>query len=417
MEYLPRIVDTQLKAKLAATGAVVIEGPRACGKTETARQLAASEVLLDVDKDARVLAEIDPAQALDGATPRLIDEWQIEPSLWNHVRRAIDDRRNSGQFILTGSAVPPDDITRHTGAGRLTRLRMRPLSLCETRHSSGEISLAQLLEGVAPQAPQAEIRIAALAELICKGGWPGNLDQPTAHVLEANQDYLNEIRRVDIASADGTRRDPAKVGLLLRSLARNVATPAAISTLAADISEGNVAAIKQHTAAQYLDALERIMVVEHQPAWVTSLRSRSALRNTPIRHFTDPSLAAAALRATPDRLLQDTKTLGFLFESMVIRDLRVYAQAADAEVYHYRDKSGLEADAVVQAMDGRWAAFEIKLGFRRVEEGARNLLKLAQRVDQDLCGAPAMLAVIVPSGYGYMRPDGVGVIPIGALGP
>ena len=417
MKYVPRIIDKELKKKLAAVGAVVIEGPRACGKTETARQIAASEVLLDVDKDARTLAEIDPAQALVGATPRLIDEWQLEPSIWNHVRRAIDDRRAPGQFILTGSAVPADDITRHTGAGRLTRLRMRPFSLFETGDSSGVISLTELLSGTPPKAPQTEIRIAALAELICKGGWPGNLNQPTEHVLEANQDYLNEIRRVDIASADGKRRDPAKVGLLLRSLARNVATPAAISTLASDISEGNVATIKQHTAAQYLDALERIMVIEHQPSWATSLRSRSVLRNTPVRHFTDPSLAAAALQAGPDRLLQDTKTLGLLFESMVIRDLRVYAQAADAEVYHYRDRDGLEVDAIVEAMDGRWAAFEVKLGSGRADEGARNLLKLAQRVDQGLCGKPSLLAVIVPSGYGYMRPDGVGIIPIGALGP
>lgn len=414
--YVERIVDVELAERLAATGAVVIEGPRACGKTETARQIAASEVLLDVDADARVLAGIAPSQVLAGAAPRLIDEWQLEPSIWNHVRRAIDDRNAPGQFILTGSAVPADDITRHTGAGRLTRLRMRPLSLFETGHASGAISMKALLEGVAPNAPEARISIASLAELICEGGWPGHLNRSAKQVLRANRDYLNEVRRMDISRVSGKSRDPVKVEKLLHSLARNVATPVTMSTLAKDVRGGG-AIMKADTAAEYLEALEQLMIVENQLAWAPHLRSRSVARTTPVRHFTDPSLAAAALRASPDRLRQDAKTLGFLFESLVIRDLRVYAQAADAEVHHYRDKDGLEADAIVQAMDGRWAAFEIKLGGKRVDEGARNLLKLAKRVDQELCGAPSMLAVIVPSGYGYMRPDGVGIIPIGALGP
>lgn len=414
--YVERIVDVELAERLAATGAVVIEGPRACGKTETARQIAASEVLLDVDADARVLAGIAPSQVLAGAAPRLIDEWQLEPSIWNHVRRAIDDRNAPGQFILTGSAVPADDITRHTGAGRLTRLRMRPLSLFETGHASGAISMKALLEGVAPNAPEARISIASLAELICEGGWPSHLNRSAKQVLRANRDYLNEVRRMDISRVSGKSRDPVKVEKLLHSLARNVATPVTMSTLAKDVRGGG-AIMKADTAAEYLEALEQLMIVENQLAWAPHLRSRSVARTTPVRHFTDPSLAAAALRASPDRLRQDAKTLGFLFESLVIRDLRVYAQAADAEVYHYRDKDGLEADAIVQAMDGRWAAFEIKLGGKRVDEGARNLLKLAKRVDQELCGAPSMLAVIVPSGYGYMRPDGVGIIPIGALGP
>ncbi len=417
MDYIPRIIDKELKDQLESVGAVVIEGPRACGKTETARQITASEVLLDVDENARALAAIEPAHILAGSTPRLIDEWQLGPSVWNHVRRTVDERRAPGQFILTGSAIPADDITRHTGAGRLTRLRMRPLSLFETGHASGAISMQALLEGVSPNAPEARIPIATLAERICRGGWPGNLNKTTDQVLRANRDYLNEIRRADIANGDGKRRNPAKIGLLLRSLARNVATPAAVSTLASDMSEGNSSGMKPHTAAQYLETLERIMVVENQLAWAPRLRSRSVLRTRPVRHFTDPSLAVAALRLTPNRLLKDLQLFGFLFESLVIRDLRVYAQAADAEVYHYRASDGLEADAIVQAMDGRWAAFEIKLGGKRVDEGARNLLKLAQRVDRELCGAPSMLAVIVPSGYGYMRPDGVGIIPIGALGP
>ena len=416
MTYHPRIVDRELAERLGATGAVVVEGPRACGKTTTAQQIAASEVRLDVDDVARRLASLEPARVLIGNVPRLIDEWQLEPAIWNHVRRAVDDRRLPGQFILTGSAVPADDATRHTGAGRLTRLRMRPLSLFELGHSSGEVSLAGLLDGERAAAGRSVIPLGDLAELICVGGWPVNLGRTTQLAMRANRDHLDEIRRLDIANGDGKRRDPVRVGMLLRSLARKVATPAAISTLASDTGEG-VSAIKEHTAADYLRALERIMIVENQPPWPTHLRSRSVLRSKPIRHLADPSLAVAAVRATPARLLRDLDFLGFLFESMVVRDLRVYAQAADAEVFHYREKGGLEVDAIVQSNDGRWAAFEVKLGEGRVDEGARNLLRLAARVDQKRMGEPMALGVIVSSGYGYTREDGVGVIPIGALGP
>ncbi|MDE2764450.1 MAG: DUF4143 domain-containing protein [Gemmatimonadota bacterium] len=416
MNYHPRIVDHELAERLQATGAVVIEGPRACGKTTTARQIAASEARLDVDQVARRLASLEPARVLVGDVPRLIDEWQLEPAIWNHVRRAVDDRHLPGQFILTGSAVPADDATRHTGAGRLTRLRMRPLSTFELGRSTGEVSLAGLLDGDRAAAGRSLIPLGDLAELICVGGWPVNLGRATAQALRANRDHLDEIRRLDIANGDGKRRDPVRVGMLLRSLARNVATPAAIATLASDTGEG-VSAIKEHTAADYLRALDRIMIVENQPAWPTHLKSRSVLRSKPVRHLADPSLAVAAVRATPARLLRDLDFLGLLFESMVVRDLRVYAQAADAEVFHYREKGGLEVDAIVQGNDGRWAAFEVKLGEGRVGEGARNLLRLAERVDAGRMGEPMALGVIVSSGYGYTREDGVGVIPVGALGP
>ena len=416
MTYHPRIVDRELAERLAATGAVVIEGPRACGKTTTARQTAASEARLDVDEMARRLASLEPARVLIGDAPRLIDEWQLEPTIWNHVRRAVDDRRLPGQFILTGSAAPADDATRHTGTGRLTRLRMRPLSLFELGRSSGEVSMARLLDGARATAGRSVIPLDDLAELICVGGWPGNLGRGTQRALRANRDHLNEIRRLDIANGDGTRRDPARVGMLLRSLARNVATPAAIATLASDTGEG-VSAIKEHTAADYLRALERIMIVENQPSWPTHLRSRSVLRSKPIRHLADPSLTVAAVRATPDRLLGDLDFLGLLFESLVVRDLRVYAQAADAEVFHYREKSGLEVNAIVQSGAGHWAAFEVKLGESRADQAAGNLLRLAKRVDPKRMGEPRALGVIVSSGYGYTREDGVQVIPIGALGP
>ena len=416
MAYLPRIVDAELTELLGAVGAVLIEGPKACGKTATAMRSAASEVLLDVDDNARRMVGIDPCAVLDGDTPRLIDEWQLEPSIWNHVRRTVDRRSLPGQFILTGSAVPADDTTRHTGAGRFVRLRMRPLSLFETGLSSGEISLQGLIDGHEQRAKRSELSIVSIAELICAGGWPGNAGKLLRSAVRMNRGYLDEIRRIDISRVSEKRRDPGKVARLLQSLARNVATPVALSKLAADVG-GNGAGLKADTVAEYLDALERLMLVENQPAWSPHLRSRTTLRATPVRHYVDPSLAAAALRATPARLTADLEYLGLLFESMVIRDLRVYAQAADAQVFHYREKEGLEVDAVVEAADGRWAAFEIKLGERWVAGASKNLNRLARRMEKSDHERPSALAVIVPNGYGHAGMHDVGVIPIGALGP
>ena len=416
MDYLPRIVDTELAELLEAAGAVLIEGPKACGKTATAMRAAASEVLLDVDDNARRMIGVDPAIVLDGDTPRLIDEWQLEPAIWNHVRRMVDRRSRPGQFILTGSAVPADDTTRHTGAGRVARLRMRPLSLHEAGHSSGEMSLRRLLDGEEQRAQRSDLSIASVAELVCAGGWPGNAGKPLRSALRMNRGYLGEICRVDISRVSGKRRDPIKVARLLRSLARNVATPVAMSKLAADVGRDGEG-LKADTVAEYLEALERLMLVEDQPAWSPHLRSRTTLRATPVRHFADPSLVVAALRATPARLTADPEFLGLLFESMVIRDLRIYAQAADAHVFHYREKEGLEVDAIVEAADGRWAAFEIKLGERWVAEGSKNLNRLARRMEGSDHEKPSALAVIVPNGYGRAGRQDVGVIPIGALGP
>jgi len=416
VDYRARVVDAELITRLASTGAVVIDGPKACGKTATARQVAASEVLLDVDENARRAVAIDPALVLDGEVPRLIDEWQIEPGIWNHIRRAVDDRGAAGQFILTGSAVPADDITRHTGAGRLTRLRMRPMSLFETGHATGDISLNGLLAGATPRSDNTALTVSDISELVAVGGWPGHLGLGASQAIRAVRDYLEEIRRVDIIRVDQVRRDPENVGRLLRSLARNVATYAAATSLADDTG-GADGALDPDTVRVYLGALERLMIVENQPAWAPHLRSKSLLRRGHKRHFVDPSLAVAALRATPDRLLADLRLFGFLFESLVIRDLRVHAQAADASVLQYRDNTGLEVDAIVETTDGRWAAFEVKLGPGQVEQGAESLLKFARRVDTSKCGEPAALAVIVGTGYGYVRDDGIGVIPIAALGP
>jgi hypothetical protein len=394
----------------------VVEGPRACGKTATARQIAASEVLLDVDANARQAIAVDPALVLDGPTPRLLDEWQIEPTIWNHVRRAIDDRPDPGQFILTGSAVPPDDITRHTGAGRISRLRMRPMSLFEAGRSAGSVSLVELLEGRMSASADPGLTVSDLAEEVALGGWPGLRGRGVQDGLLAVRDYLDEIARVDIGRVDGAQRDPNRVARLLASLARNVATHAAMTTLAEDTG-GPDDPLKDDTVREYLSALERLMVIEDQPAWAPHLRSRHRLRTAPKRHFVDPSLAVAALRATPDRLLRDLNLFGFLFESLVVRDLRVYAQAADAQVSQYRDSGGLEVDAIVESGDGRWMAFEVKLGQGQIDDAAASLLRFAARIDTARCGSPALLGVIVATGYGYRRKDGVAVIPIGALGP
>jgi predicted AAA+ superfamily ATPase len=394
----------------------VIEGPRACGKTATARQFAASEVLLDVDLNARQAIAVDPRLVLDGATPRLVDEWQIEPAIWNHVRRAVDERSDPGQFILTGSAVPPDDITRHTGAGRITRLRMRPMSLFEAGRSTGAISLAELLDGRMRPSADPGLTVTDLAEEVAVGGWPGLRGRGVPDALLAVRGYLDEIARADIGRVDSTRRDPNRVSRLLASLARNVATHTATTTLAKD-SGGADGPLKDDTAREYLGALERLMVVEDQPAWAPHLRSKHRLRTAPKRHFVDPSLAVAALRATPRRLLEDLELFGFLFESLVVRDLRVYSQSADASVLQYRDSSGLEVDAIVETSDGGWMAFEVKLGHGQIDEAAARLLRFAARIDKTRCGSPLMLGVIVASGYGYRREDGVAVIPIGALGP
>lgn len=416
MTYLPRIVDAELDARLGAAGAVVIEGPKASGKTETARQRAASSVLLDVDENARRAATVDPSLVLDGPTPRLIDEWQVEPGLWNHVRWAVDDRGVPGQFVLTGSSVPADDVARHTGAGRFSFLRMRPMTLFETGHTNDAVSLGALLAGDPPRSDDPGLTVADLADRITSGGWPAQHDRRAARAARAARDYLEQVRQVDVSRVAGSRRDPARIERLLRSLARNTATEVAITVLAADAGGGD-GPLDRHTVAEYLNILDRLMVIEDQPAWAPHLRSRANLRSSPKRHFVDPSLAVAALGAGPERLLGDLNLLGLLFESLVIRDLRVLAQPLDGQVLHYRDNYGVEADAVVQLADGRWGAFEVKLGAGLVDEGAEALLRFRDAIDTRKSGEPAVLGVIAGTGFGYVRPDGIAVIPVGALAP
>lgn len=413
--YRKRVTDAMVDRALAAMPTVVIDGPKGCGKTWTGRSFARSEVLFDRDLNARRSVSLVPGLVLEGDEPRLLDEWQLAPEVWNQARRASDEGHRNGRFILTGSAAPADDITRHSGAGRVSRVRMRPMSLLETGESTGDVSLAALLEGepVAARRPEAGFR--AMLEALCRGGWPRLLGRSVADAQLFLDDYIAELCRTDVISVDGVARDPGGVARLVASIARNVATAASFSKLAAETAGDRP--LNRTTATGYLRSLERLFVVEDVPAWRSHLRSRATLQSSPKRHFVDPSLAAAAIGATPERLLADLEALGFLFESLVVRDLRIYSQVSGASVHHYRDSDRLEVDAIVEARDGRWLAAEIKLGGDEgVEQAARSLLRLRDRIDGSRMPAPSKLLIVVAAGYGYDRPDGTTVLPITALG-
>jgi len=417
VEYLPRVLDDLLAARLTSAGAVLIEGPKACGKTRTAQQVARSAVHLDRDEASLHALQVDPALVMAGDPPQLVDEWQLDGTrVWNHVRAQVDLRGAPGQFILTGSAVPDDDARRHSGAGRFARLLMRPMSLYESGDSDGSMSLRALLAGERPHARAGAMTVPGIAELIVRGGWPLNLRMGADAAAAANRDYLRTVAEIDLPRIAGPRRDPARVTRFIQALARNTAMEHVVTRLAAE-ADGDDVSVSRLTAHEYQDALTRLMLLEVQPAWSTHLRSRARLRDRPRTHLIDPSLAAAALDATPERLLRDLNTLGLLFESLVVRDLRVYADAADGAVHHYRDSDGLEVDAIVEARDGTWGAFEVKLGAGQIDQAASRLLKFAEKIDTAKVGAPAVLGVVTASGYGLTRPDGVVTIPIGALGP
>lgn len=416
--YLPRVVDGEMQRALRTVPAVLVEGPRACGKTWTGRRFAGSAAYLDQRAGAALDAGMDPAAALEGATPRLLDEWQLAPGVWNPMRRACDERGLRGQFILTGSANPPDDITRHSGAGRIMRVKMRPMSLYESGESNGSASLGELLDGADCTAPDAALALGEVLELACRGGWPQMLDADSAAAGDAARAYLQEISRTDVSRVDGTERDPVRVHRLLVSLARNIATEARRTVLAADTAAPGDAPLERRTVAGYLEALARLFVLEEVPAWRPHIASRAQARRTPKIQMADPSLAAAALGVEVDGLLRDLAFAGRLFESMVMRDLLVYAQANRCTVSHYRDSDNLEVDLIVAHPDGRWIAAEAKLGGTvAIDKGAQALRRLCDKLDLAKTGAPAKLAVITATGYTYQRPDGVGVIPITALGP
>lgn len=416
--YQPRVVDREVAEALQASPAVLLDGPRASGKTWTGKRFAQSEALFDTMPGVRLAASIDAASLLDGPVPRLLDEWQQVPDIWNPMRRACDDRAEMGQFLLTGSANPPDEITRHSGAGRVVRVRMRPMSLLESGESDGSVSLSKLMDGEScrPQSPG--VQTPEMIGLVCRGGWPRIVSGTPVSAQRYLRDYLDDISRTDIVQVDDVKRDPVGVRRLLTSLGRNTGTKASYTTLAKDASGDREVPMHSRTVKGYVQALERLFVVEDLPAWQPHLRSRIALRTTPARHFVCPSLAVAALRTNSARLRADLEFFGFLFESLVVRDLRIYSQLEGCQLSHYRDEYGLEVDVILERADGEWAAFEVKLGSDEgVMEGIESLRQLRDRVDAKHMGDPVKLAVITATGIGAELPDGIAVIPITTLGP
>ncbi|MCL2467706.1 MAG: DUF4143 domain-containing protein [Micrococcales bacterium] len=414
MQYRHRAVDDRLDTLLRAMGGVVVEGARACGKTSTGLQHARSSVRLDSLPQATALAELDPASLLAGDTPRLVDEWQLAPALWNLIRHEIDDRQAKGQFILSGSATPPDDVRRHSGAGRLARLRMRTMTLSESGRSSGAVSW----QGLAAAGPLTGVRSPLgyrdLAAEAVRGGWPALLESDLTDAMDYNAAYLDDLCSSDITTATGVRHDPVRLRRLLASLARTIAGEATDKALATDVSPE--VPIDRDTVGRYLDALTTVFAFEPLPAWSVALRSRTRLRTRAKIHLADPALACAALGVGPDRLARDPEYFGQVFEAMAIRDLRVYAEAQRAQVYHYRDETGLEIDAIVEHSDGTWAAAEVKLGASLVPAAERNLLRLRDaRVDTDRTGAPRFLTIVTGTEYGYTLPSGVHVVPLATL--
>ena len=417
-EYLPRVVDEEMQRALGTMPAVLVEGPRACGKTWTGRRFANSAAYLDHRLSAALEAGMDPVSILDGEVPRLLDEWQLAPGVWDPMRRACDHRGARGQFILTGSADPPDDITRHSGAGRVMRVRMRPMSLYESGQSAGGVSLGEILTGSDCSAADTGFALGEVLELACRGGWPQFVDLDSTTAGDAARAYLLEISRTDISRVDGTERDPVRVQRLIASLARNVSTEVRRTVLAADTAAAGEAPLERRTVAGYLAALSRLFVLEEVPAWRPHIASRAQARRAPKIQLVDPSLTTAALGVDVDGLLGDLSFAGRLFESMVVRDLLVYAQANRCTLSHYRDSDNLEVDLIIEHPDGRWIGAEVKLGgAAAIEKGAQALRDLCDKLDRTKTGDPAKLMVVTAGGYAYERPDGVCVAPITSLGP
>jgi predicted AAA+ superfamily ATPase len=424
--YRPRIADRLLTDKLEAKGAVLVRGPKWCGKTTTAEQQAGSVVYMthpSMRKAYRQLAQIDPQQLLSGTTPRLIDEWQDAPELWDAIRYEVDHRHKRGQFILTGSAVPVqknDEIPIfHSGTGRFAIIDMLPMTLFESGDSSGEVSLEELFS--TPQNIRGTNRhtLSDIAFLTCRGGWPFAVvdDMSRKAALSQAMDYIDLVAEEDISRVDGVERNVERVRLILRSYARFQGTQTPISKIREDLKVNDNDSITDDTIASYLNALRQIFVIKDMPSWNPNLQSKAAIRTSPTRYFTDPSIATASLRVGPEDLLNRLNTFGLIFETLCVRDLRVYAQALDGDVYHYRDSNGLECDAVVHLRNGRYGLVEIKLGGEKlIEEGVTNLKKLVSLLNTDKMGKPAFCMILTAVGeFAYRRPDDVYIVPIGCL--
>ena len=416
MDYRKRISDHELQRKLEASGAVLIRGAKACGKTESAKQFAKSIIQVDRDEQVQLLFDTAPKRLLMGETPRLIDEWQVIPKLWDLVRHEVDDRKKNAQFILTGSANPEENAKMHSGAGRFTIVDMRTMSWQELGMSTATVKLSDLFKGKPLEINDKRTELELIVDQIIKGGFPSLMNSTVEQAMEVNRAYVELLAEVDMSRVSQNRRDPMKVRSLLKSLARNTSTLVDNVVLEKDIKSHESSGLSRPTIYDYLDALSRLMILEDQPAWNIHIRSSQTLRNSPKRHFTDVSLAVAALGADQQTLLNDLKFTGFLFESMVVHDLRVYGQANDAKVYHYRDSGGLEVDSIVQKYNGDWCAFEIKLGAGQIEEAAANLLRFASLVNSETRPAPKSLNIITGTGMSYTRKDGINVISFASLG-
>lgn len=420
-DYKPRIVDEILIKKLESKGAVLIEGPKWCGKTTTALRQAKSVLRMDnpLEKEQNLrLSKLNPQRLLIGDNPRLIDEWQIAPTLWDTVRYEVDQRGKMGQFILTGSAVPPDtkEIT-HSGTGRFTWLTMRPMSLYESGESTGEVSLKSLFAGNLNVDGENTLDIDKLAYLICRGGWPQAVGLKTEAALQQAFDYYDAVVKSDINRADGVNKNPERVKRIMKSYARNQGSQVASTVIAQDIAANEAETVNEDTVHSYIEALKKIFVVEDMSAWNPNLRSKSAIRTSDTRYYVDSSIATASLGIGPDDLINDLRTFGLFFETMCVRDLRVFAESLDGAVYHYRDNTNLECDTVIHLRNGSYGLIEIKLGGDDlIDEGAANLLKLKNKIDVSKMKAPAFLMVLIGVGkYAYRREDGVLVVPIGCL--
>ena len=419
--YKKRIADEVIKKKLKGKGAVLVEGAKWCGKTTTSEELSGSVLYMskpDNMKQNLTLAEINPSLLLEGKTPRLIDEWQIAPKLWDAVRYEVDHRNEEGQFILTGSAVPASlDEVQHTGTGRFAWVRMRPMSLFESGESNGSVRLSELFQSPEQIAAINPMDLKQIAFLVCRGGWPRATFLEDEIALEQAYDYYDAIINQDISRVDGVKRDAERVKTLMRSYARNQGAQVPNTTLKADMMANDADTLDEDTVFSYVNALKKIFVIEDMPAWNPNLRSKTAIRTSDTRYFTDPSIGVAALGLGPDDLIGDLDTFGLMFECMCIRDLRVYADALGGGVYHYRDKSGLECDAVVHLRNGSYGLIEIKLGGNQaIEHGVKTLKQLAGKIDTDKMKSPAFLMVLTAvGGYAYRREDGVYLVPIGCL--
>ena len=416
MPYIKRLVEDDLVAKMAASGAVLLKGPKSCGKTETASQYAKSELKMDRDPQVSVIMATNPQLLLQGETPRLIDEWQEQPEIWNYLRHEVDKRKSKGQFILTGSANPPENVRLHSGAGRFTVLQMDTMTWQELGYSSGTVKLSDLLIGAGNDYYEPSISLDFIIERICIGGWPALINENIKNALNMNRGYIDLLCKVDMIRVSGVKRNPHKVRSLIRSLSRNIATLVDIKTLEKDVKINETNELSRNTLSDYLEALSKLMILYEQPAFNPPIRSSASLRKSPKRHLCDPSLAVAALGLEKESLMKDIKYTGFLFESLATHELNVYAKTNDAVVYHYNDSYGYEVDAIVQKRNGDYAAFEIKLGVGFINEAAENLKKFAANIDTEKMESPKSLNIITGTGMSYRRPDGINVISLASLG-